>query len=168
MKSISAVLSLAVLAGWTWGAKADDQPLDKDFLIKTASCEHAAIEFAKMAEKKATSPKVKDFAARLAKDHQKCYDKLSEVSKNQKVAIVAGLEKDTKAEMERLDKLSGAEFDREFISGAIKGHKEFIARFEAQALNGKEEELRNFAKGTLPGLRAYLKEAEDLAKELAS
>ena len=164
MKSISALLSLAILSAWSPSARAAEEHLDDSFLIKTAACEHACIEIAKMGEKKATNAKVKDFATRMAKDHKLAYDRMGEVAKNRKVAIVAGFEKDTKAEVERLDKLSGAEFDREFLKWVITSHKDSIARFEAQSNNGKEEEIRKFAKDTLPGLRAYLKEAEELSK----
>jgi putative membrane protein len=168
MRSISALTVVAILAFWSVPARADDKPLDNDFLIKTAACEHATIEIAKLGEKKASSAKVKDLASRLVKDHQSCYDKLSEVSKSRKLAIVAGFEKDTRADLDRLEKLQGSNFDREFLNWMIKMHSESLPRFEAQVKSGKEAEICSFAKATIPGLQAYLKESQEIAKTVAS
>lgn len=164
MQRIFALATAVVVAFWSGSVRAADQPLDNDFLIKTSASEHACVEMAKMGEKQASAPKVKDFAGRLAKDHQKCYDKLSEAIKNKKVIVVAGFEKDTKSEMDRIGKLQGPDFDREWLKWIVASHKDAVARFEAQANNGKDADLARFAKDTLPGLRAYLKEAEDLSK----
>jgi putative membrane protein len=166
MQRTIALLTVAAVAFWGGNVRAADQPLDNDFVIKTSSCEHACVEMAKMGEKQANSPKVKEFAARLAKDHQGCYDKLSEVIKNKKIVVVAGFEKDTKSEMDRISKLSGPDFDREFLKWVIASHKDAVARFEAQANNGKDADIAKFAKDTLSGIRAYLKEAEELANSI--
>jgi putative membrane protein len=167
MQRLCAVLSMVVVGVWGSGVRGDDRtemPLDDNFLIKAATCENAEIEAAKLADKHAASPKVKEFANRMAKDHRQNYDKMGEVLKNRKIGVVAGLEKDVKAELDRLGKLNGAEFDREFLQCTIKGHKHAIAMFENQAKNGKNEEIRTFAKNSLSTLRDHLKHAEELAK----
>jgi len=151
------------------GARGDDTanlPLDDNFLIKVATCENAEIETGKLADKHAASPKVKEFGAQMVREHQQNYDKMATVIKNRKIGVVAGLEKDVRAEIDRLSKLNGAEFDREYLNCAIKAHQKAISMFENQANNGKNAEIRTFAKDTLPALKEHLKHAESLAKDL--
>jgi putative membrane protein len=164
MQRTIASLTVAAVAFWAGSTRAADQPLDNDFVIKASSCEHACVEMAKLGEKHASSPSVKDFASRLTRDHQGCYDKLSEVIKNKKIVVVAGFEKETKAELDRIGKLSGSDFDREFLKWVVAKHREAAGLFEAQAKNGKDADISKFAKDTVPGIRAYLKEAEELSK----
>src|SRR5262249_54256725 len=137
---------------------------DDNFLIKISSCSNAVIENAKLADKRAGSAAVKEFAAALASDHQKCQDRLANVVKNRKIAIVTGLEQDKRAEHDRLSKLSGADFDREFLAWVIKTHKDGVAMFDNQVEKGQNAEIRSFAKENVATLRDHLKRAEELAK----
>jgi putative membrane protein len=166
MRRIGALLSVMILSCSAGGVRGEDAPLplDNNFLIKVAPCEHAQIEIDKLADKRAASPKVKEFAAQMVQDHQKCYDKLAETIKNHKIAVVSGFEKDKQADIDRLGKLQGAEFDREFLAYVIKHHQDGIAMFESQVKNGKNAELRTFADEALPKLREHLKHAQELAK----
>lgn len=165
MKRISVLASIAALC-FIGGARADDarNPLDDNFLVKVSTCENAEIETAKLADKRAQSAKVKEFASQMLQDHRKSYDKVAAVIKNRKIAVVAGFEKDAKAEIDRLSKLQGAEFDREFMECVIKDHKNAIAMFEHQANEGKDADTKNFAKETLPTLKEHLKMAQEIAK----
>ena len=166
MQRISALLSVVVFGCFTSNARSDEpgRPLDDNFLIKISSCVHAEIELDKLADKRASSPKVKEFAADLVKDHQKCFENLAQATKYRKISVVTGFEKDAQAEMDRLSKLEGAHFDREFIACVIKSHKDGIAMFEAQANDGKNAEIRKFANDTLPTLREHLKRALEVSK----
>jgi len=170
MQRIAILLSVVFLGASSMGASAakDEQPLDDNFLIKASSCTHAAINISKLADKHAASPKVKEFAAMAVKEHQQLFDKLAEIIKNRKIGVVAGLEKDTKADMDRLSKLEGSDFDREYLKWIIQTHKKAIPMVEAQIENGKDADSVAFAKEALPKIKEHLKHAEALAKNLGS
>ena len=51
-------------------------------------------------------------------------------------------------------------FDRQFIKDMVKDHKEDVARYEKES--HKTGPAADYAKQTLPKLRAHLKMAEDL------
>jgi len=159
--------AIVAIAGLTVGLRAGDNllPLDKDFLVKVASCNNAEIEIAKVAEKRASAPAVRDFATTIVKDHQTAFSKLGDLMKNRKVGVVAGLEKATRDEIARLKNLEGAAFDREFLDHMIKEHKKAIRMFEHQAKSGQEADVRDYAKGLLPDLQKHLKRAEELARQ---
>ena len=100
----------------------------------------------------------------VVKDHKAVGDQLAELLKGRKLAIAAGFDKETKDEVSRLSKLEGNEFDRAFLHCMVKGHKEAIGIFENQAKNGQEEDIRAYAKESLPDLRKHLAKAQALAK----
>jgi putative membrane protein len=167
MKLLGTVLSVLVLIGLASGPRAGeklDKPLDKDFLVKVASCNNAEIEISKMAERRTNSAEIKNFANMIQRDHKEAYDKLGQLIKNRNVGVAAGLEPSTREEIKRLGKLEGNNFDRAFLDHMIREHKKAITIFENQASNGKEADIRNYAKELLPDLRKHLKKAEELAK----
>ena len=162
-KSMIVLLGLYCPGGLTGGEKIV-LPLDSDFMVKAASCNNAEIQIGKLASSRSDSPNVKDFAARLVEDHQSAYDRLAELFKNRKIGVAAGLEKPTKDELSRLGGLRGTEFDRAFLKHMIDEHKKAISVFENQIKKGKEQEVTDYAKRTLPELQKHLKRAEELAK----
>jgi len=63
---------------------------------------------------------------------------------------------------------TGAEFDKGFIQAQVKSHQDAIDLFEKEASNGSDAELKAFANKQLPGLRAHLKQAQDLQTKLGA
>lgn len=67
------------------------------------------------------------------------------------------------AEAAKLGEKTGAEFDRAYVRGMIKDHKEAIGLFEAASERKGDAEVSDFAAKTLPKLRAHLSRAESLS-----
>lgn len=65
--------------------------------------------------------------------------------------------------IDKLSKLSGADFDREYMRQQLKAHEKAISLFERQANKGKDTELKTFASNTLPTLREHQQMARDTA-----
>ena len=49
----------------------------------------------------------------------------------------------------------------------VSDHKKMVSLFEDASKSTSHADLKAFAKNTLPGLKAHLKHAEDLAKAVA-
>jgi predicted outer membrane protein len=64
---------------------------------------------------------------------------------------------------ERLARLSGSEFDREFMRHQVKMHDEAVSLFDRQVGGGKDADLKAFAARTLPTLREHQQMARDVA-----
>jgi putative membrane protein len=170
MKRVGILLSASVVCLLIAGARGDDAvklPLDNDFLVKVATCNHAVIAISKMAETQG-SPDVKVFAAHLGKNHQASYDKLAGLLKTRKVGVVSGTESETKAEIKLLGDLKGTGFDREYLKWVIGEHRSGVPLYENEVKLGKDDDIRAFAKGSLDTCRKHLQEAEDLAKTVSS
>lgn len=167
MKHICIFLSVAALGFFSDVAFGDDsENLDSNFLIKAASCDNAEIEIGKLADKRAGSQQVKEFAAQLVNDHRKCADRVGLIFKNRKQSIVSGFEKDVTQSRDRLIELKGAEFDREYLRWTITTHQNVIPIFENQIKNGNKAELRAYAQEHVGILRNHLKRAQELLKSI--
>jgi putative membrane protein len=75
--------------------------------------------------------------------------------------------KDEKA-MNRLSKLSGDAFDREFIEMQVKAHEKDVKEFKKVSMNAKDPDVRDFAANTLPTLDAHLTMARHIQDRLNS
>lgn len=172
MKKILICAALAVAGliavGSAWGQDAKDlKPVnDVDFLAKAAACGVAEVKYSELAESRASNPKVKEFARKMAAEHKKANDKLAEFAKGLKTAILAGLEKDKQAIYDNLARLKGDDFDRAYMKQMVEDHEKAIQLFEAQSKTRKHEGLTTFASDTLPKLKEHLKEARTIQEGL--
>ena len=66
--------------------------------------------------------------------------------------------------MARLQKLSGAQFDRAYMDDMVADHKEDVAEFEKQAKSGSDAAIKGFASKTLPTLQEHLLLAQSTDK----
>jgi putative membrane protein len=62
--------------------------------------------------------------------------------------------------MDKMQKLSGAQFDRAYMDDMVADHKQDVAEFKKEASSGKDSEVKSFAAKTLPTLEDHLKMAE--------
>ena len=70
--------------------------------------------------------------------------------------------------IEKLSRLSGAEFDKEYISDMVKDHEEDVKDFQTQGIEGADPDLKAFAAKALPPLQGHLQMARDVAKKVGA
>jgi|GEM_PF-1599912 len=70
--------------------------------------------------------------------------------------------------MDKLTKLTGAAFDREYIQGQIKDHAKTASLFESQMKNGQDARLKEYATTLLPSIRKHGQMASDIANTMRS
>ena len=73
-----------------------------------------------------------------------------------------------KSTIEKLSKLSGAEFDKEYMSDMVKDHEEDVEEFETQANKGADPEIKAFAGKALQTLQSHLQMAREVAKKVGA
>jgi len=126
------------------------------------------IDLGKMGAQKATNPKVKDFAQRIADDHTKANNELESIAKQKGVTLPMAPSHEKGGEhamTSRLSKMSGAAFDKAFVDDMVTDHQKAITRFENESKSGTDTELKDFATKTLPTLRSHLDTAQMLQRE---
>jgi len=163
------LLSLALTALLVPGVRAaeDKDPVklpksDLEFLPRAISCSVAETKYAELAEKRAEDKEVKEFARKLAADHQKCTQKLLDFAKDLKLAVVAGTESDQRATEKQLAKLSGRDFDVAYLREVISDHEKGIKVAQSRIKGEGKEELKDYLKKSVEEMEGHLKEARGL------
>ena len=156
--------SARTVAG-TKGSKAgaNGSGLDKGsvkFLREAAAGDLAEVELGKLAQERAANAQVKEFGARMAKDHAKANDELKPIADAKNVALPSAPDKKTQREYDKLAKKSGGDFDKAYMKHMLDDHKKDVKEFQKEAQKGKDADLKNFASNTLPTLEEHLRLAQ--------
>jgi putative membrane protein len=139
---------------------------DNAFAMTVAQNGMAEVALAKLALQKSKNADVKKFAQRVITDHTKVGQELKKIAAAKNITLPAEVKPEQKETHDRFMKLSGAEFDREFMNLMVENHGKSITAFEAESNNGTDAELKAFAGNTLPTLREHLQMARDTTGKL--
>ena len=141
---------------------------DHGFVVKAARGGIAEVELGRLAAQNAADASVKAFGQRMVDDHARANDELKQIAATKDISVPeAAASKDRKTEA-RLQKMTGAEFDRAYMTDMIKDHEEDVAEFRREARSGRDPELKAFAARTLPVLQEHLRMAEDSAAKVGA
>lgn len=142
--------------------------LDRQFILDAAQGGMAEVSLAQLATQRATSAALKQYAQRMITDHTRANQELSRLATQKGVTPPPDMGPKYTAVRARLSQLSGANFDRAYISEAgINGHLESEAVFLRQIQLGQDPNLKAFAAKTLPIVQMHLKMARELAGNAA-
>jgi putative membrane protein len=136
---------------------------DQKFMKEAAQGGEAEVQLGQLAEQKAESPDVKAFGQRMVDDHTKANDQLKQVASEKGVTLPSQPDAKDKAEKARLEKMSGAQFDKAYMNYMVADHKKDVADFKKEAAHANDPEVKNFAQTTLPTLESHLQQAESIA-----
>ncbi|MCW5691850.1 MAG: DUF4142 domain-containing protein [Pseudolabrys sp.] len=139
---------------------------DQAFLKEAMQGDMTEVKMGELAQEKGQSDGVKTFGETLAKDHGDHLKKLEAASAEMGASAPDGMSAKQKADYDKLSKLSGAKFDREFAKHMVMDHKKDIAKYQAEAK--KTGPLADLAKETVPVLQKHLKMAQYLDKPAAT
>jgi len=146
------------------GKEVDDQTFAKN----AAMGGMAEVKLGKLAQEKAIDPAVKKFGKQMVDDHTKANKELMQIAAKNNIILPKDIGKKHKEHYDRLAKLEGSEFDREYMKHMVKDHEEDAAEF-AEAVKGlKNEDLKIFAAKTLPVIQAHLKIAQGISSKLTA
>ncbi len=136
---------------------------DTNFMKKAAAGGLAEVELGQLAVQKASNEQVKQFGQRMIDDHSKANEQLKSVAEQEHVTLPTRPDLKDRQTKDRLEKLSGTEFDQAYMSDMLKDHKKDVAEFERESKMAKNPAVKSFAEQTLPVLREHLSLAEQIA-----
>jgi putative membrane protein len=139
---------------------------DAMFVKKAADGGMAEVAIAKLAQEKGENADVKAFAATLEKDHSAANSDLTEIASTKKIALVES--KGHGMVYAKLEKLSGAAFDKAFVMAMVDDHIKDVKAFEKVANGSGDSDIKAFAAKTLPTLKSHLQQVQDLAKTMGA
>jgi putative membrane protein len=169
------------------------------FLTKAMEANVAEVKIAELAESKAQDQRVKDYAAMIVKDHTMALDKMQMLMDDRVNAKVATTKMDwhtmkldpmDQKTFDRLSKLSGSDFDRQFMMTMVADHQAAIRDFQTHARShgntattdntgrqkpspdnvkvdyDRDTDTTAFANEMLPTLKNHLEMAQNIQKDM--
>jgi putative membrane protein len=131
------------------------------FLKEAIEGNLAEVQMGQLAQKNGTSDGVRSFGQMLEKDHSDANKKATDAASSLGVTPPTEPNSKQKAAYDRMSKLSGANFDRQFAKHMVDDHKKDIKEYEKASK--QSDASGGYAKETLPTLHKHLETAQSLS-----
>jgi putative membrane protein len=133
---------------------------DAEFVVDAATDGMFEVQAAELAKTNAASPKVKELAEHMIRDHSKANEELKKIAAKKNITIPTKLSDKRQKDFDELTKLKGADFDKAYAKRMVKDHKDAIDLFKDEADKGKDGELKGWASTKISVLQHHLEMAE--------
>jgi putative membrane protein len=140
-------------------------PTTQDFVTMAANSDMLEIQSSQLASQRSDS-KDKAFAEHMIKDHTKTSNEMKSLVDSGKVKVNLPTKMDSahEAKLDKLKKLDGKDFSKQYEDMQVSAHKDAVSLFERYGKGGDNADLKAFAGKTLPHLQHHLMMAQDLSK----
>ena len=145
------------------GAMAQDMK-DKIFLRKAAEGGMAEVKLGQLAADKAGSDDVKSFGQKMVTDHTQLNGALQPFASNLGVTAPKKLNPKDQGEYDKLNALSGDDFDKEYLAFMVKDHHEDLREFRKEAENTTDAALKTTVDKGEVIIRQHTRMVEGLAR----
>jgi len=139
----------------TAGAAAGVSNSDKNFVNNQLSDGMAEVELAKLATDHAASSDVKQFAQMMITDHTKAGDQLKQIASSHSIPMEAKIDDKHQNLMDKLSKMNGADFDKEYMSAMVDDHQDAVSDLRSRV--DENRSLSDRVKGDNPESAAAVK-----------
>ena len=136
---------------------------DKLFMKKAAQGGLEEVELGQMVQQKAESQDVKDFAKRMVDDHTKANEELKSLAQKEGYTLPTTMSPNGQALKAKLEKLSGEQLDRAYMTHMVSDHTKDVAEFRSESQTGNDPDVKAWAGQTLSTLESHLQEAKQVA-----
>ena len=101
-----------------------DRSDTREFINTLAIAGMAEVQLGKLAAERAQNPDVKAFGQMMVKDHKEAIDELKQAASPAGVQLPTQLDEKHRQLADRLMKLQGEAFDREYMKAMVEGHED--------------------------------------------
>ena len=160
---LSAALMCFAIPSATFAADSADKATggslshgDMKFVNDAAQGGMAEVQAGQIAADKATDPAIKSFGQKMVEDHGKANDQLKEWAQGKNIMMPTQLDSSHQKMIDKLNKLSGEDFDKQYVKDMVSDHKDDVSEFQKFAERGDDQSLKDWAGKTLPTLQMHL------------
>ena len=148
------------------GPERDLSKRDMEFVKNAAIGGKAEVELGKLAQQNAQSPQVKEFGARMEKDHSAADAQLTAIATGKGAQLPQQLDAEHRRVRDRLAQLHGDAFDHAYMRAMVEDHDKDLKAFSQQALNGHDPDIKRFARDTLSVIKQHDRMAHEIDRSL--
>lgn len=110
---------------------------DKTFLTRASQSDFDEIKLSQLAAGKSNDPDVKAFANRMVTDHTSLEQQMKPFADQWGLTPASSLDSEHQALYEKLDGLSGKDFDKEYMGAMDKDHHMALTEFQSERQTAK-------------------------------
>lgn len=139
---------------------------DADFAVEAATGSMMEVQLGTLALTKASDAQVKQFAQMMVDDHTKANNELKGLAQQKNITLPTTLDNEHQRKFDNLNEKSGKDFDKDYIDLMVSDHKSDVRKFEDEAEDGKDADLKSWSSSKLATLRHHLEEAQRIQDAL--
>jgi len=137
---------------------------DQEFIRKTLESNVAQEQMGQLAQQKSRSDDVKQFGQKMAQIHEQLTEQLMPVAKKLGVDQPKQPSKKDRQEIQRMQTLSGPDFDAAFIRAMLHTQQQDVKSFKDEAQGAQEANVQHLAKMDEPVLSQHLQILQQIAQ----
>ncbi len=128
------------------------------------------LRLADMASKKSTNASVKLFAERMRTDHLAMHKQVTSLvgQNGQQYRVDLGKMETQLAEVRQLEKLSGSQFDQQYMASMIRHHQDNVSYSQSTAATARSAPVRTLLANNSPVLRQHLSMAVQVGNQVGA
>jgi putative membrane protein len=139
-----------------------------DFKFVSAAAQGGLMEVqvGELARIQGSDPQIKQFGERMVTDHTKINTELKTLASQKGATLPTELSNKEKRALERLQKLSGKEFDKAYIDSMVEDHEKDLKEFQKVSQTADDADLKAFATKTAVVVGQHLDQAKQVQTHL--
>jgi len=138
---------------------------DQSFVKESMEENLAEVQLAQLAQQKSQSNDVKQYAQKMESDHSQMNQKwFGPEAKAMNISEPTSPSKKDKKLMEKLQGLSGDEFDKEYITAILKDHQDDLKKYQEESEAAQDPNVKQIAQLGTKVISQHLQLAEQVAK----
>jgi putative membrane protein len=137
----------------------------KIFISKGMEGDQSEIQMGQLAQQKSQSNDVKQLAQKIVNDHTQMDEKwFKPLAKQMNVSEPKGPSKKDKKMAEKMETLSGNEFDTEYLTMMLKDHQKDLKEFQDEANSAQDPSVKQVAQQGASVISQHLQLIQQVAK----
>lgn len=156
-------------AGTTQGADSKVAEQDRELMREIAQANLAEIATGGLAQTRAQSEEVKNFAQKMVDDHSKAQEELVLLAQDKGVDLPQELDAKHQATLKEMEGLKGQQFDAAYLEQVgVKDHRQTHSKLESGMKKAQDPELQAYIEKTEPVIAEHLKMAQTMTEKQSS
>jgi putative membrane protein len=139
---------------------------DKAFVMKAAQGGMTEIQLGQLAADHGTASDVKDFGAKMVKDHGNANIELMSITSAKGIKLPDTLDTKHQRIVDSMKSLSVGTFDKTYVDAMVAAHSKDNALFQKEATSGKDAEIEAFAAKTDEMVKMHLSMIEAIQSKM--
>ena len=170
------LFALAVVPAGVVRAQANPKPAaadtgvkaDSRFIREITADNLLEVRLGQLAGKNASNSDVKQFGQRMVTDHTKLEDNWTSMASKNGLTFTPGLGRRHEQKIDRLEKLSGSNFDRSYMTMMVQQHQDDVDYLQNEGNAAHSTPVKDLIKSSLSVIQDHLNQARQIGVKVGA